>query len=403
MDVAIIGGGAAGFFAAINCKSFFPHANVTIYEKSSKVLSKVKISGGGRCNVTNACFNINQLVKNYPRGGSALKKPFNYFNPAHTIEWFQKHGVKLKTEEDNRIFPVSDSSQTIVDCLVSSALRAGVLIKYSLSFSYLEKKDQKFKIFFSNNSFVVSDKVIIATGGNPSGTSFDWLRKLGHRIENPVPSLFTFNMPLEPITSLSGLSVDPVTVKVEGTKLKETGPLLVTHWGMSGPVILQTSAWGARELSNIKYKFKIHINWLNDLNEQQVNEILNAELNSKRKLANANPVGLPARLWEFLLQKSGIDGDILWINSGKRNINKLINILTNDIYQVKGKTTFKEEFVTCGGVVLTEVDMETMESKICKGLYFAGEVLNIDGVTGGFNFQAAWTTGYLAGKCCCLI
>jgi predicted Rossmann fold flavoprotein len=399
MKVAIIGGGAAGFFAAISCKAHHPDAQVTIYEKSGKLLSKVKVSGGSRCNVTHACFSISQLAKFYPRGEKQLKKAFGFFNTNHTVEWFESRGVELKTEADNRMFPTTDNSQTIIDCLMGEAEKTGVIIKLNSPVNSLAKKENGFELKIKDQLLSV-DKVIVATGGSPKLPGYDWLKELGHTIVPPVPSLFTFNMPQEPVKELMGVVADPVSVRIQGTKLKSEGPLLITHWGMSGPAILKLSAFGARTFHDLNYEFKAQINWLGPINEEELRKQITSELTlmSKRKLANKNPFEIPNRLWLFLLNKLEINPDITWEELGKKNRNRLLNTLLNDVYQVKGKTTFKEEFVTCGGIALQNVSMRTMESKPCPGLYFAGEVLDIDGVTGGFNFQAAWTTGFLAGK-----
>ena len=398
MEVAVIGGGAAGFFSAISCKSHHPGARVTIYEKSDKLLAKVKVSGGGRCNVTHACFSIPELAKQYPRGEKHLKKSFTLFGVQDTINWFESRGVKLKTEEDSRMFPVSDDSQTIIDCLVKEAQKLGVNIQSHQQILSIHKEEKGFKLVLKEK-VVYPEKVIVASGGAPKLSGFDWLKNLGHHIEPPVPSLFTFNMPNEPIRELMGIVADPVSIHVQGNKLKQTGPLLVTHWGMSGPAVLKLSAWGAKELNKMNYWFKVQVNWVGE-NENTVREKLlqGFEEMKKRKVANKNPFQLPQRLWSFLLKKSEINEGVSWIDLNKTKVNKLVNTLLNDEYQVEGKTTFKEEFVTCGGVSLMDVEMDTIESKVCRGLYFAGEVLDIDGVTGGFNFQAAWTTGFIAGR-----
>lgn len=400
MEVAIIGGGAAGFFAAISCKTHHPEAGVTIYERSDKLLSKVKVSGGGRCNATHACFTISQLAKFYPRGEKQLKKAFAQFNTKDTVAWFEQRGVKLKTEADNRMFPITDNSQTIIDCLLSEAQKAGVVIRLHTPVLTIEKELEGFQLFFKGPRNIHVDKVIVATGGSPKLSGFQWLEKLGHQVEPPVPSLFTFNMPQEQVTDLMGVAVDHTLVRVQGTKLKQEGPLLITHWGMSGPAVLKLSAWGARMLHALNYRFKVQVSWLGSRTEQAVRDILFAmqEEYRKRKVANKNPFQLPNRLWLFLIEKADINPEAPWGDLGKKSINRLVNILLNDVYKVEGKTTFKEEFVTCGGISLQDISINTMESKVCSDLYFAGEVLNIDGITGGFNFQAAWTTGYIAGK-----
>ena len=397
--IAIIGGGAAGFFAAISAKQHDPSSQVTIFEKSNKVLAKVKVSGGGRCNVTHACFKPSELAKFYPRGSKHLRKAFDQFATQDTVDWFESRGVRLKTESDGRMFPTTDNSQSIIDCLQAEVKRLGVHIAMSTAILGIEKHKDEFQLTLKDDkkSF---EKVIVATGGSPKADGFKWLEDLGHTVSSPVPSLFTFNMPQEGIKSLMGLSVPHANVRVQGTKLTQSGPLLITHWGMSGPAILKTSAWGARLLSDLDYHFIIHVNWLGDKKE----ETLRAEIDEmlqrfgKRMLRNKNPFLLPQRLWEYMLDKIDLDLEKPWSEVGKKGLNRLVNTLLNDQYQVAGKTTFKEEFVTCGGINLAEVDFKTMQSRVCDGLHFAGEVLDIDGVTGGFNFQAAWTTGFIAGK-----
>ncbi|MGB3779042.1 MAG: NAD(P)/FAD-dependent oxidoreductase [Tunicatimonas sp.] len=399
MNVAIIGGGAAGFFAALSCKHYHPAARVTIYEKTSKLLAKVKVSGGGRCNVMHDCFTVSQLVKHYPRGGKALKKPFAQFGPSETRAWFEQRSVPLRTEADGRMFPKTNTSQTIIDCFLQEAQRLGVIIRTQSPVHALQPKDDIFQ-FAVGQEEVIADRVIVATGGSPKRSGLDWLADLGHAIAPPVPSLFTFNMPDTPLTALPGLSVERALVRVPGTKLSHDGPLLITHWGTSGPAVLKLSAWGARTLSERAYQFPVQINWLGNPNEEAVRTNLFEQLPTLggRKLANKNPYRLPQRLWNHFLAKSDIDPDTPWAELSKKRRNALLTILLNDSYAVSGKTTFKEEFVTCGGVRLSDVDMNTLESRVCPGLYFAGEVLDIDGVTGGFNFQAAWSTGFVAGK-----
>lgn len=399
MKVAIVGGGAAGFFAAFSVKEHHPEAQVIIFEKSDKILSKVKISGGGRCNVTNACFHPSRLSKFYPRGEKQLKKAFSIFQPKDTVEWFAKRGVELKAEPDNRMFPITDDSQTIIDCFLKEAQFKKIKIVRQYPVKELIPEDKGLTIVFKDAKEQF-DKIIVATGGSPKISGFEWLKNIGHAIINPIPSLFTFNMPNEPIKELMGLVVENATARIQGTKLAYTGPVLITHWGMSGPAILKLSAWGARLLYDRNYKFNIQMNWLSVKSEDEVRSILNTEIQHIRmkKIVNANPFGLPTRMWSFFLEKVQINSDTLWVDLSKKKLNKLINVLLNDVYVVSGKTTFKSEFVTCGGLCLSDVDIKTMQSRICRDLYFAGEVLDIDGITGGFNFQAAWTTGYIAGK-----
>jgi hypothetical protein len=399
MRVAIIGGGAAGFFSALSVKEHHPNSKVTIFEKSNKLLSKVKVSGGGRCNVTNACFSPSQLSKSYPRGGKHLKKAFYVFQTKDTVEWFSRRGVELKAEEDGRMFPTTDNSQTIIDCFLKEASQKNIKILEQSPVRKIVPEKEGYTLHLEGTSEHFN-KVIIATGGSPKMSGFYWLQQLGHSISPPLPSLFTFNIPNDQVKILMGLVVENATVRIQGTKLSHSGPVLITHWGMSGPAILKLSAWGARELAENNYNFNIQINWLSIKSDEDANEIIDKELPNirKKKIMNACPFELPNRMWKFLLEKVGINPDSVWLELSKKNRNKLLNILLNDIYEVKGKTTFKEEFVTCGGIKLSDISFTSMESRVCKNLYFAGEVLDIDGITGGFNFQGAWTTGYIAGK-----
>jgi predicted Rossmann fold flavoprotein len=399
MNIAIIGGGAAGFFAALSAKKHFPDYTVIIFEKSAKVLSKVKISGGGRCNVTNACFDNKELAKHYPRGENNLRKAFEQFNAQSTVDWFDQRNVALKTYSDNCIFPQSNDSQTIIDCFTKEATTLGIEIKFNQSITAISRTENGFELSTRETKFH-ADKVIVTTGGHPKRSGLEWLEKLGHTVIEPVPSLFTFNMPQDPIRELMGNVVEIATVKVEGTKLIGKGPLLVTHWGMSGPAILQLSAWGARILADKAYQFSVLVNWLDDEKDEGLRVHLSKiiEEHGGKMIGNLNPFPMTSRLWNFLLAKSEINPEMRWKDLGKNVTNKLVNTLINDRYVVSGKTTFKEEFVTAGGISLQDVNFKTMESKIVPGMFFAGEVLDIDGITGGFNFQAAWTTGFVAGK-----
>lgn len=402
LKVAVIGGGAAGFFAAIQAKTNFPEANVFLFEKSQKVLAKVKISGGGRCNVTNGCSSVSELIKGYPRGEKKLKSLFYTFNNLDTQAWFTQRGVALKTEEDGRVFPKSDSSQTIIDCLFEEINQLQIPVKMGKEVVSLKPfSNDKIEIQFKGESNTEQfDKVIVASGGSPKLSGLKWLEDLGHNIETPIPSLFTFNIPKNPIKELMGLSAPNALVKIQGTKLSSQGPLLITHWGLSGPAVLKLSAFGARILYDINYQYKIQVNWVGNKNAEDVKLQLEEELISfpKKQIGNVKVFGFANRLWHFLVSKSGLSIDKIGQEIGKKQINKMIEVLTNDIYEVSGKTTFKEEFVTCGGVSLDSVDLQTMQSKVVKNLYFAGEVLDIDGITGGYNFQAAWCTGFVAGK-----
>ena len=399
MNIVIIGGGAAGFFAALSAKEHFPAAHVTILEKSNRILSKVKISGGGRCNVTNECFDNRKLAAFYPRGENFLKKAFEQFSTRSTVDWFESRGVKLKTYPDNCIFPRSNDSQTIIDCFLSEALRLGVNIGMNCSIREIKRMGNVFQLISADES-IPADRVVVTTGGQPKITGLKWLEDLGHRIVSPVPSLFSFNMPGNPVRELMGNVVERTTVRVEGTKLIGKGPLLITHWGMSGPAVLQLSAWGARDLASRNYDFAILVNWLDDKKESDLDQMLDqvGKDHGGKMIGNLNPFPMTSRLWNFLLTKSDINAETRWSELGKKSRNRLINTLLNDRYAVTGKTTFKEEFVTAGGISLQEVDVRTMQSKIVPGIFFAGELLDIDGITGGFNFQAAWTTGFIEGK-----
>jgi predicted Rossmann fold flavoprotein len=396
----VIGGGAAGFFCAVNSARLNPQLQVLIIEKTSKLLSKVKISGGGRCNVTHACYSITEMIKKYPRGAGFLKKGFHQFFTTDTINWFKERGVELKTEPDGRMFPVSNTSQTIIDCLTQEANKYRVEIWMNKEVKAINKTTAGWQLLFANDSVMEADFICIASGGYPKSAQFEWLQKTGHTIESPVPSLFTFNMPGSTITSLMGVTAENVSVKIAGTKLSETGPLLITHWGMSGPAILKLSAWGARQLAADNYKFTIIVNWLPLYNEQSLKDKLQQVRFdiAAQKINNRNPFALPQRLWEYLLIQSGINPDIRWADLPAKEQNKLVKNLCVHEFAVNGKTTFKEEFVTAGGIVLNEIDHNTMESKIAPNIFFCGEVTDTDGVTGGFNFQNAWTTGFIAAK-----
>jgi len=399
LEIVIIGGGAAGFFAAITAKKHFPNAEVRIFEKTSKFLGKVKISGGGRCNVTNALSNHRLLSEKYPRGEKFLRKAFEQFDTKATMEWFENRGVPLKTYPDLCVFPQSNESQSIIDCLWKEAKTLGIELWSLRAIDKIIPIENGFEISYKELTEKV-DRVIVTIGGQPKMTGFSWLEDLNHNIIPPIPSLFTFNMPKEPIRELMGIVVEQVFVRIEGQKLVGKGPLLVTHWGMSGPAILQLSAWGARILAESNYEFSILINWLNETKENSLRESLvkTMRIHGSKMISNLNPFEIPNRLWLFLLTKNEINPTTRWNDLGAKNTNKLVNTLLNDRYVVQGKTTFKEEFVTAGGVDLAEIDVNTMQSKIHPGLFFAGEVMDIDGITGGFNFQSAWTTGFIAGK-----
>ena len=398
--LVVIGGGAAGFFCAVNAARLQPNIEVIIIEKTGKLLSKVKVSGGGRCNVTHGCFSMGDMVKKYPRGEQFLKKAFHHFFTTDTIQWFIDRGIETKTEKDGRMFPSSNSSQTIVDCFLNEAVKYNVQIEINTDVTNLHFQNNKWIITTSFNKEIAADFVCIASGGFMKMANAKWLDLLGHTIAPPVPSLFTFNMPANPITKLMGLSVEHARVKILGEKLETEGPLLVTHWGLSGPAILKMSAYAALILANKNYDFTVVINWLPLYNENSLREkmqLLRFDM-ATTKIQNKNPFFLPTRLWEYLLLESGIKEGIKWTDLKAKEQNLLIKNLCLQSFQIKGKTTFKEEFVTAGGVNTEEIDVNTMESKLQKNLFFAGEVINIDGVTGGFNFQNAWTTGWIAAK-----
>ena len=392
-DIIIIGGGAAGFFTAINIVEKNSKLKVAILERGKNVLEKVRISGGGRCNVTHACFVPNDLVKFYPRGEKELKGPFHQFCSGDTIEWFEKHGVELKIEDDGRMFPVSNSSQTIIDCFLKATQKLKIDILTGHSVQELYQGNDYWKIT-TNQEVFSCQKVIMATGSNPK--MWELLQNLGHSIIEPVPSLFTFNIKDARIKDLMGLST-LASVKVKKSKLQASGPLLITHWGMSGPGILRLSAWGARELADKKYQFAIQVNWLNETDFEEAVDLLKniKEENSKKLVSKYAHFDLPKRLWENLVKAAGISEETKWGDVNKKQLNTLAEQLTNGEFQVNGKSTFKEEFVTAGGIDLKEVNFKTMQSKILPNLFFAGEILNIDAITGGFNFQNAWTGGFI--------
>lgn len=397
--VAIIGGGAAGFFAAISAKSHWPNAEVCILEKSNKLLAKVKISGGGRCNVTHACPDIVELSKAYPRGEKQLRKAFHQFSATDTIHWFESRNVPLKTYPDGCIFPQANDSQVIIDLFLKECRTLGIGILLQQNITKISPHSSGVSII-NNQKQQEYDRVIICTGGSPKISGLTWLSDLGLDIVEPLPSLFTFNMPQNPICELMGIVVSQASAKIEGTKLVGQGPLLITHWGMSGPAILLLSAWGARILAQNNYHFFVLINWLDTCKDEELRALLNstAAAHAAKKISNWNPTTLSNRLWLHLLERSDIHPDLRWSELGKKALNRLVNTLLNDRYEVKGKTTFKEEFVTAGGVALSEINFQTMQAKKIPNLSFAGELLDIDGITGGYNFQAAWTTGFIAGK-----
>ncbi|MES2702535.1 MAG: NAD(P)/FAD-dependent oxidoreductase [Bacteroidota bacterium] len=397
MKIAIIGAGAAGCFAAANIPAG-SGIEVAVFEKTGKVMQKVKVSGGGRCNVTHECFDIPELVTRYPRGKQLLRKSLYRFGPQQTISWFEERGVKLKTETDGRMFPITDDSESIIGCIWQQVMRNKVEVFYHKSVASIEKNASGFVIHFADTSVHHADRVLIATGGFPKAEQYKWIMATGHPIQSPVPSLFTFNMPGNPITELMGVSVPNATVKISGTKIVSAGPLLITHWGMSGPAILKASAIGARELAEKNYEFQAMVNWTGDLTDTDIRDTIGRlrKEQGKQQVSGKNPFDMPRRLWEYQLLQCGINEDTRWGDLPAAGQNKLVERMVRDTYAVKGKTTFKEEFVTCGGVNLAEIDPQTMQSRVVPGLYFAGEILDADGITGGYNFQHAWSSGYVA-------
>lgn len=401
MRCVVIGGGAAGFFAAIQCATASQDSKVIIFEKSPRVLAKVLISGGGRCNVTNACFEQKKLVTHYPRGNRELIGPFHTWGPSDTVAWFTERGVPLKTERDDRMFPESDNSETVANCLLDEAEKLGIQVHKRMGIKGITKNsDETFTLKLSDDNEVICDKVLVATGGSQGSGGHSLAKSLGHTIMPLVPSLFTFNIKDSRLDGMQGVSVPQATVSVLGTKLIQKGPLLITHWGLSGPAVLKLSAWGARILHEKSYQFDFKVNWLEDKTYASVLEELGKqkELLARKRIITTTQYRLPQRLWERFIKAAGCDDQLKWAEMSKKSLTTLARELTEGIYKVDGKSTFKDEFVTCGGVKLSEVNFKTMESKKCPGLHFAGEVLDIDGVTGGFNFQSAWTTGVLAGR-----
>ena len=397
--IIIAGGGASGFFAAISAAEANPRAEVILLEKSPHLLSKVRISGGGRCNVTHACFDPRELSTRYPRGGRALIGPLTRFGPTQTVEWFQSRGVKLKTESDGRMFPVTDSSQTIIDCLTESARRAKVKVLTENGIQSIRTSSQGgFLLHLTQGSTMECDRLLWACGGcRPDSHP---VSILGHTLVPPVPSLFTFHLELPWLNGLAGLSLDLVEVSIPRTDLRERGPLLFTHTGLSGPAILRLSAWGARPLQSLNYHFPLRIRWLPDTSSEEILQ----EIRNRRETIGAQMVlrskwsPLPGRLWEQLALFAGVTPEDRWSKFSRESAARLVQILTSTELPVTGKSMNKEEFVTCGGIPLSEVDFKTMESRLVPGLYFAGEALDIDGITGGYNFQSAWTTGWIAGQ-----
>lgn len=397
-SIVVIGGGAAGFFGAVTCAEANPSAKVILLEKNNALLSKVRVSGGGRCNVTHACFNPKELVENYPRGHKELLAPFYRFQPKDTIAWFEKRGVPLKTEADGRMFPITDSSETIIECLRQEAAKTGVEIRCLQKIEKIEKHDQHFEIFFVNGEKLACSSLLLATGSNKEGHQL--AESLGHSLIESVPSLFTFNIPNSPLKDLAGISVNPAVVHLEGVKLQQQGPLLITHWGFSGPAVLKLSAWEARRLHGLDYQANLLINWIPEYTQNDLfsHFLKIKDENPHQNISNTNFPSIPKQLWKSLLIRSDIDPQKKMRELSNKMLHQLAKMLQNDSYKINGKTTYKQEFVTCGGIPLNEVNFKTMESRKTPGLYFAGEILDIDAVTGGFNFQNAWTTGWIAGN-----
>lgn len=401
LHIAVVGGGAAGFFAAIAAKQTNPEARVTIFERGQKVLAKVLITGGGRCNLTNSFAQITDLKQAYPRGDKMMKRLFNVFSHKDTCQWFEQRGVKLVKQDDECVFPVSQSAQSVVDALTHEAHKLGVEVRTGYAVEAVKQMGNgDLQLLFKVQKPLTVQRAAITTGGSPQTNALQYLANLGHNIVQPLPSLFTFNIADATFKALMGTVVEGVTVSLVGTKHKATGPLLVTHWGASGPAILKLSSYGARYVHDCGYQFPIAVNWIGLTNSALVAEHLQGivDSNPRKLLTSVHPFGLPTRMWQYILKKTALGADKRWDELGKKGLNKLVESLTNDQYKVTGKGAFREEFVTCGGVSLSDINLNTMESKVCKNLYFAGEVLDVDAITGGFNLQAAWTTGYVAGK-----
>lgn len=398
LTIAIIGAGAAGYFGAIAAATANKNHRIILLEKTRQVLTKVKVSGGGRCNVTHACFDPAVLTQNYPRGSKELRGPFSRFQPRDTIQWFEARGVSLKIEPDGRMFPITDNSQTIANCLIQQALSLNIELYTERGVLDCTKADDGFVLKLSNGETLTCDRLLVAAGSTAKVHA--WLESLGHTIVPPVPSLFTFNIPDSPLNDLAGIAVPKVNVSIDNTNLQQIGPLLITHWGFSGPAILKLSAWGARILHDLKYQAVLRINWLPDVSEDALKNIFisSRKETAGRQLASDCPLSFPKNLWKAFLDIAGIPRELKWSALSNQQIKALMQVLQAGLFSIDGKSTYKEEFVTCGGVKLQEVNFKTMESCICPGLYFAGEVLDIDGITGGFNFQAAWTTSWIAGN-----
>jgi len=396
--LVIAGGGAAGFFGAITAAEHGFDGEIIILEKSSHLLSKVLVSGGGRCNVTHACFENNILIQNYPRGSKELRGPFSAFNTRDTIQWFEEKNIHLKTEEDGRVFPVTNRSETIAECLVQATKKNNIQVRTLHGIKRFDKKNC-FELILSDDTTLSCDYLLLATGGHPKASGYDWITRSGHTIVAPVPSLFTFNIPSSPLKGLEGIALAAATIKIKNSSFSNTGPLLITHWGLSGPCILKLSAMAARWVFEKQYQFEISISFYPGKNEEEIKQdiMLRRMQHPGKKIFNDHLHGLPQRLWQRLAHLATIDENETWGQLKKEKLQHLVQLLSQFTLNVSGKTTYKEEFVTCGGIDLKEINFKTMESKLVPGLFFAGELVNIDGITGGFNFQNAWTTGWLAG------
>lgn len=399
-DLVVVGGGAAGFFGAIQAAEMKPGLRVVIIEKSNKLLAKVKVSGGGRCNVTHHCFEPHALAHHYPRGEKSLKTLFKTFQARHIVEWFASKGVELKVEDDGRMFPVTNSSQTIIDCFMREALRLKIKIEMGSGVSKVDSRDDSVSVTCADGTIYLAKKILIATGGNPSLLFYDWIKLLGHTIVPPIPSLFTFNDSQKDFQDLMGIAVPNAEVRIATTKFSQQGPVLITHWGLSGPAVIKLSAWAAEYLHQNNYQFTALVNWTGTTKEEDIRSFFSEHkrAHGKQKIISNPLFKLPQRLWVRLCALAEIEDPKIWSELAQKNLNKLVEFLIRCPFQIKGKTTFKEEFVTCGGVDLKEIDLEKMESKKSKNVFFAGEVINIDGETGGFNFQSAWTTAFVAAK-----
>lgn len=399
-DLVVVGGGAAGFYGAVHAADRHPKWKILILEKSTKLLSKVLVSGGGRCNVTHACFDAIKFSRHYPRGGKQLRPLFKRHGAAETIAWFQERGVRIKSEEDGRMFPVTDRSQTIIDCLLSEAQHHNIQIRTSEAVKQIRPSQNRHVVITQSGENYSAPRILIAVGGSPSPDAYAFIRDLGHAIHGPIPSLFTFNDPTRTFADLMGISVPHAEVRIAGTKFRQEGPLLITHWGLSGPAVIKLSAWAAEYLHSVHYQFTVLVSWIGPFREEELRDTLqNYKASHPKQKVSGHPLfNLPQRLWMKLCSLAEIPEEKPWGETSQKHVNRLLEYLSRCVIDIKGKTTFKEEFVTCGGVDLSEVNLETMQSRKVSGIYFAGEILNIDGETGGFNFQAAWSTAFRAAE-----